>query len=120
MYENFTAEALEIATELDAAGFEIRVPASEAKLGRRLDWFQFRKDGRIGYHYSHFLSDHNWSMPIKPSRQYGSGMFVDAAEDAETATEAATIITQEFNVNSLVGRHANYADSHALNGYVTV
>ncbi|MGG7128910.1 hypothetical protein ACQPUH_15345 [Clostridium perfringens] len=120
MYENFTAEALTVATELDAAGFEIRVPAREAELGRRLDWFQFRKDGRIGYHYAHFLADHNWSMPIKPSRGHGSGMFVDAAEDAKTAIESAAIITQEFNVNPLVGHHANYADSHALNGYVTV
>lgn len=120
MYTNFTAEALEIATELADAGFEIRVPENEARLGRRLDWFQFRKDGRIGYHYSNFLSDHNWSMPIKPSRQHGSGMFVDAAEDATTATEAATIITQESNWNPLVGTHANYASAHALNGYVAV
>lgn len=120
MYSNFTPEALEIASELAGAGFEIRVPESEARLSRRLDWFQFRRDGRIGYYSAHFLADHNWSMPIKASRQHGSAMFVDAAEDAQTATESATIITQESNWNPIVGTHANYADNHALNAYVAV
>lgn len=120
MYTNFTAETLEVATELENAGFEIRVAASYVKFNRRLDWFQFRKGGNIGYYSGDHLADHHWSMPVKPSREFGSGMFVDAAEDAATATEAATIITQDYNHNPIVGTHANFADVHDLSGYVLV
>lgn len=120
MYANFTPEALAVATELESAGFSIHVSSSDAKLNRRIDWFQFRKNGRIGYYSGDFLADHNWSMPIKPSREHGSGMFVEAAENAQNATEAATIITQESNYNPVVGTHKNYAGEFELTHYIAV
>ena len=120
MYSNFTAETLAVATELESAGFDIHVSSSSAKFYRRLNWFQFRKNGRIGYYSGDFLADHNWSMPIRPSREHGSGMFVEAAEDAPNAIEAATIITHESNYNPIIGTHKNYADEFALSHYVKV
>ena len=120
MYSNFTAETLAVATELESAGFDIHVSSRYAELGRRLNWFQFRKNGRIGYYSGDFLADHNWSMPIRPSREHGSAMFVEAAEDAPNAIEAATIITHESNYNSIIGPHKNYADGFALSHYVKV
>lgn len=120
MYSNFTPEALAVATELENAGFDIHVSSSSAKFYRTLDWFQFRKDGRIGYYSGDFLADHHWSMPIRPSREHGSSMFVEAAENAPNAIEAASIITQESNYNRIVGTHKNYADEFALTHYVQV
>lgn len=120
MYSNFTLETLTVATELESAGFDIHVSSRDAELSRRLNWFQFRKNGRIGYYSGDFLADHNWSMPIRPSREHGSSMFVEAAEDAPNAIESASIITQESNHNHIVGTHKNYADKFALTHYIRV
>ena len=120
MYSNFTATTLAVATQLESAGFDIHVPSHDADLSRRLNWFQFRKNGRIGYYSGDFLADHRWSMPIHPSREHGSSMFVEAAENAPNVIEAATIITQESNFNPIVGTHKNYASNFALTHYVRV
>lgn len=107
-----------VASELEAVGIDIYVATSQLSR-RNIDWFQFRKNGNIGY-YDGSSFDHSWSMPIKPSREHGSGMFVDAAEDADTNVEAALIILADTNRNDIVGTHSNFTGRHDIGGYTRV
>ena len=61
-----------------------------------------QKDYATGKTYSH-------TMPIRPSIQHGSSMYVDGTDDQLTV-EAARKVASPFNTNNVVGRHANYED----------
>ena len=67
----------------------------------------------LGTGYSH-------SMPIRPSRENGSSMFVAGVPDEVTLTvDAARKVAQPRNRNALVGTQENYKDSAWLErGYV--
>lgn len=65
---------------------------------------------QVGSGYRHF-------MPIKPSKEHGSSMFVDDVPD-ELTIEAATAVASPSNYNKLVGRHANYRDDFIDRGYI--
>lgn len=52
------------------------------------------------------------SMPIKPSREYGSAMFIEPIEQVLSSTVAyAELVTRETNWNRLVGEQRNYFDA---------
>lgn len=57
------------------------------------------------------------SMPIKPSRWFGSSMFIDAPGVDPLSVEYAELITREFNWNHIIGRHANWREQPVV-GYV--
>lgn len=56
------------------------------------------------------LQGYAHSMPIKPSREFGSGMFLDDVEDGydNLTVEAATKVASARNSNSVVGGHDNF------------
>lgn len=104
----------QFARELLAAGFNVYVSDSRGwgtyfKFGRVVDGVE-----RVGYVQVDLLS-YKFSMPIKPSREHGSGMFVAGAEvwpgGSEKLTVAnATLYASPSNRNHLVGTHQNYND----------
>ena len=59
------------------------------------------------------FGDYRHLMPIKPSREHGSSIFVDGVQN-ELTVDAALIIAQPENRNHLVGSHKNYRDPEAL------
>lgn len=61
-----------------------------------------QRDYARGTYYSH-------TMPIRPSVQNGSSMYVDDTDDQLTV-EAARKVASPFNANKDVGRQANYED----------
>lgn len=52
-------------------------------------------------------------MPIKPSRENGSSMWVQGVPD-EFTVEAARAVAQPANFNPLVGHQRNYRDERDL------
>jgi len=129
------------AQELLADGFKVYLPASDitrvAKGGMEKvgTWFTFSRtvDGQECYAhvYEDFFETVKFSMPIKPSVQSGSSMWIGG--DAElrslerygSTTEAACIenarlYTRPFNSNPLVGRQANYWNPTFPDSYVAV
>lgn len=68
----------------------------------------------VGFGYSH-------SMPIKPSRENGSHMFVDYADGRpveDLTVEAARTIAQPTNWNKVVGVQKNYAKFGRYDRYI--
>jgi hypothetical protein len=64
------------------------------------------------------LEGYQHHMPIKPSKEHGSSMFVEDVPD-ELTIEAATAVASPRNYNKLVGSHENYRDDRFLeSGYV--
>jgi hypothetical protein len=63
-----------------------------------------------------FFQSVKFSMPIKPSRENGSGMWVGGSVEHHGTTsevacvENARLYASPFNSNPLVGRQANYRD----------
>lgn len=58
------------------------------------------------------------TMPIKPSREHGSSMWVEGVKD-EATVEAANAVAQPSNYNRLVGTHKNYRDPRDDDGRFT-
>ncbi|AVD99659.1 hypothetical protein HWB51_gp041 [Mycobacterium phage Cuke] len=54
----------------------------------------------------------NHSMPIKPSREHGSSMFIEGIRHLEATVEAAKKTASPTNSNKVVGRHENYRDEY--------
>lgn len=52
-------------------------------------------------------------MPIRPSQENGSSMFVDGVPD-ELTVEAAEMVARPTNRNKYVGTQKNYTDTHSL------
>lgn len=51
------------------------------------------------------------SMPIKPSREHGSGMFVGDKDSEQLTVDKAMQVASPNNWNRLVGKQANYKDT---------
>ncbi|QNJ59256.1 hypothetical protein SEA_MRMIYAGI_42 [Mycobacterium phage MrMiyagi] len=56
-----------------------------------------------------YFGAYEFSMPIKPSRENGSSMWVDKVDNLLTL-ENAKKVARPFNSNPLVGSQANYHD----------
>jgi hypothetical protein len=110
-------ELVAYADTLSAAGFTIYEPTRSPA-----DWFTYsrlvdgqecfgsvQREGRIWPNYSH-------SMPLKPSAEHGSSMWVAGVDDGPAhlalTVEAAQCVARPFNTNKLVGRQANYRDDY--------
>ena len=52
------------------------------------------------------------SMPIEPSREHGSSMWVEDIEPDQWTIEAARKCAQRSNYNPIVGRHHNVRDKY--------
>lgn len=82
------------------------------------DWFTYSQmvDGREcfgtvqtnGYR-SEAFREYEHHMPIKPSIEHGSSMWVEGVPN-ELTIEAARAVAQPSNYNPIVGRHDNYND----------
>lgn len=55
-------------------------------------------------------SGYSHSMPIKPSVEHGSSMFVEGVPN-ELTVEAAQAVARPTNRNNLVGNQKNYRDN---------
>lgn len=124
------------AKELLADGFKVYLPDSDvtrvAKGGKPAvgKWFTFSRtvDGQECYaHVSEdFFETVKFSMPIKPSREHGSSMWVGGSVERHGTTseiaciENARLYTRPFNSNPLVGTHANYWNPLFPDSYVEV
>lgn len=53
-------------------------------------------------------------MPIRPSREYGSSMWVEGVPN-ELSLEAAQKVAQPTNRNHVVGQHENWPDPRFIN-----
>lgn len=59
-------------------------------------------------------------MPIKPSREHGSSMFVPDADKMDPLSlEAALLITRPTNYNSIVGTHDNMRTAHDRETFIS-
>lgn len=58
------------------------------------------------------LSGYYHSMPIRPSREHGSAMFVPGIDDGydHLTVEAAERVARPTNTNECVGTHENFKD----------
>lgn len=92
--------------DLAAAGFEVWL--TPTTFGAYLQY----RDPATGACGTFAHSDHEgWghSMPIVPSREFGSSMFIDTAADVWTV-DAARETAQLTNRNPVVGTQRNAAD----------
>ena len=102
----------EYANRLEAAGFAIYESVSGPGT-----YFRYSRmvDGKecFGYIQLDYFGTFQHLMPIKPSIEHGSSMWVpDARGKALSAldVETAKLVARPFNRNPVVGTHANYAD----------
>ncbi|AWY03914.1 hypothetical protein SEA_NEDARYA_97 [Gordonia phage Nedarya] len=106
----------EYAELLKANGFEVWIPNRpgsrhfvyarevESKAGDdKWCYGSVQQDSVVLQGYSH-------SMPIKPSREHGSSMWIPEVPDGWDCltVEAAELIARPSNYNELVGRHHNH------------
>lgn len=115
------------ADTLKAAGFTIYAP------GGTWDYFTYSRtvDGveRFGTVQLGHFGGFSHSMPLRPSRENGSGMWVEGVPDSTPdqgdpsgpdplTVEAAENVTQSVNYNPLVGIQHNHrpwtADAHEV------
>lgn len=100
----------EYAERLEKAGFTVYVPHNPtaryfrySRLVNGKECFGYvQRDWDRSTGYSH-------TMPIKPSIENGSSMWVDGVPD-ELSVEAARKVARPSNRNPLVGTQANYDD----------
>lgn len=103
----------EYADLLAANGFAIYEPRSSHG-----DYFKYSRvvdGGRecFGYVQHEYFGGYSHSMPIRPSRENGSSMYIDGVA-GELTLEAARKVARPFNRNELVGRQENYRDELRL------
>lgn len=89
-----------------------------------LNFFRYSRvvNGRecFGYVQLGYFGGYSHTMPIPPTRENGSSMWVDGVPDSTPdqgnrlgnplTVEAATMVARPWNSNPLVGRQANYDD----------
>lgn len=97
---------LDYGRRLVAAGFEVWHTQS----GTRSPGYLQYRDPETGCWGSlqYSLSSYRWHhlMPLVPSKEYGSSMFIERPAPAFTV-EAARQCAREFNRNSVVGTRSN-------------
>lgn len=116
---------------LESNGFAIYEPTPSGYT--RGTYFTYSRvvDGQecFGTVQSEDFGGYTHTMPIKPSREHGSSMWVaglpgqdDNSNDGSyevLTVEAAQMVARPFNTNPLVGKQANYKDAARLaRGYV--
>lgn len=101
------------ANQLERHGFSIYEPVgTKVSSG---DYFMYSRtvDGQecFGYVQRDYAraASYSHSMPIRPSVENGTSMYIDGT-DNELTVEAATKVASPFNTNRDVGRQANYED----------
>ena len=99
------ARLLEYANTLAAAGFEVWHGASQGSPGYLV--YRNASNGCWGTFQRSYFDGWQHLMPIKPSREHGSAMYLDRPIPPWTVA-AARQCAQPTNRNDLVGRHANY------------
>lgn len=100
----------EYADRLQAAGFTIYEPLTPQS------YFDYSRvvDGKECFGYvQRGVGRYSHSMPIPPSREAGSNMWVAKVPD-ELSVEAARMVARPFNSNPLVGRRPNYRNERGL------
>ncbi|ANA87033.1 hypothetical protein PBI_KATHERINEG_97 [Gordonia phage KatherineG] len=108
------------AEELKAAGFEVWIPT---RPGSAFFLYSRHVDGQTCYgsvqQMTLRLEGYSHSMPIKPSREHGSSMFIEDVEDGWDCltVEAAELIARPENYNPLVGRQKNHRRETDFRGY---
>lgn len=119
-FDILTPELRDYATELLEAGFSIYVV--ERPSPRPLSFFRYSQvvEGRECFGYVQYdnLYGYSHSMPIKPSRQSGSSMFIGNSEEPDQGTaqsvDYARRVAQPRNWNHLIGWQDNYAPVRVL------
>lgn len=114
-------ELADFGKQLLAAGFKVYVFKSDTERVAKGDMesvgthirFSREVDGRTCFgSVSYGLSGHQFNMPIKPSREHGSGMFISHRDQApefdELTIENAELYASPTGYNPLVGTHENY------------
>lgn len=105
---------------LTEAGFTVTVPTG--------DWNFFRYSRIVDgvecsgtvHQCTYRLEGYSHSMPIRPSRENGSSMWIPEVEDGwdNLTVEAAELIARPYNSNDVVGSHANYRHPRDADRYV--
>jgi hypothetical protein len=106
---------------LQSKGFAIYEPT-----GTTGDYFTYSQIvdgtecfGTVQLDYASFGS-YSHTMPIKPSVEHGSSMFVQSVPNAIALTVAAAkLVARPTNWNSLVGHQRNYRESEWLDKLYT-
>jgi hypothetical protein len=129
--QHFTPELQRYAIRLQAAGFTIYhhkaertnvhgsvIPARYFVYSREVDGVELFGTVQDG-DFPLLSVELEHSMPIKPSREHGSSMFIEerGCDDplpAPDTVEYAERVTQPTNWNHLVGMHRNYRDDADL------
>lgn len=106
---NLLPELQEYARRLSAAGFRVYVSNSPG-FNRHFLYSQ-EVDGKacFGSVQRADFGGYQHSMPIKPSRENGSSMFVEGVPD-DLEVETARRVAQPSNYNPLVGTQTNWKD----------
>ena len=107
---------LDYAQRLEQAGFTIyeplRSPARYFRYSRMVngvECFGYVQKAWTGSGYEH-------SMPIRPSVQHGSSMWVEGVPN-DLSIETAMLVARRSNRNPLVGKQDNYADPDWMSLY---
>lgn len=103
----------EYATELRNAGFQVYEP--KGKWNTFFVYSRMVEDKEcfgVVQQESVVLMGYSHHMPIKPSRENGSGMFLETVKDGFDCltVEAATKVASPTNSNRLVGSQTNWFD----------
>jgi hypothetical protein len=98
---NNNAELAEYARALYGNGFDIFMPVSDYKFFH----YQNRENGCWGtYAVDHFgFASH--TMPIHPTREFGSGMIMEYLPSSPVSAAVAT--SQPSNTSVIIGTHKN-------------
>jgi hypothetical protein len=91
------------AAKLAAAGFRVWLTPMAGRSG---GFLTYERGGFYGHLQLSEWDGWQHDMPIVPSREFGSSMFIEQPLDPWTV-EAAEQAAQEWNTNSAVGRQRN-------------
>ena len=96
-------------------GFSIYEP------GGHWDFFTYSRvvDGKecFGTVQKGYFGGYSHTMPIKPSQENGSSMFVGDDEWEDLTIEKAEQVASPTNSNPLVGKQTNYENRRYLDSY---
>lgn len=100
--------------EAKKQGFDVYVSYLDRKWLNKIEYFHTDFNGLSGYVEERYFGGYSVDMPIKPSKEFGSQMWVGKQKDRfigmtyEEMSEALGLLKNEYNTNNVVGRHKNY------------